>query len=622
MKKAVIFLQINPWLASGYEEIVWEIVRHIEKHTHLKVDNNAFCNYNVHDTQHFDPAASVNREVTSATNDGIKQKTHLLNDEEPRFTKKDQCSGKNHIEKSRGLFFEILNEQTDENASLQTNATSVPGDIAPSMNSDMTCDATQHNNIRLDEYQAQNKTLISSDNQCGMCKKVLRSRSGLMRHMVIHSDDNKQMTCNICPFVASSKRSLTMHITGHKEKLMCQKCGKTYTSKGAFSNHKEKCHKSKDIPPLAQIGDTISLDSIDGSGGCDTNFIKESEESVSTKSNDDCCGFDVDKIGGNVALEDEKDSLLLHTSDHFHEHDTCDDTKFEPDNCSLKLTNKYEDTGDVIKQFTELENCLQLISSEPFNLCGNSDVQYEHHTPLKSTNTYFEQMSNVSSQELIHRCMLCKKCCKTPNELSSHMNTHKMRQFRSNLSKKSFGKALLHKRRLADKETCSSKLSGKSFGTISWYKKQMSLHVGEGPYECETCGLKFILKATMKAHHRKVHAPKKPILDCKCLVCSQHFTTVSALHYHRRVSTHYQCPLCMECSNTASNLLLHLKAHQVNKFPCNLCSKSFDNAMTLMNHMKRHTGEKLHVCTVCGESFVVLTTYKRHIAYHSDVTPI
>ncbi|KAH8744490.1 hypothetical protein F5883DRAFT_476278 [Diaporthe sp. PMI_573] len=48
------------------------------------------------------------------------------------------------------------------------------------------------------------------------------------------------------------------------------------------------------------------------------------------------------------------------------------------------------------------------------------------------------------------------------------------------------------------------------------------------------------------------------------------------------------------------------------RFPCSQCTKTYVAAKHLNRHMITHTGERPHVCTVCGRAFARRDSLKRH----------
>lgn len=46
---------------------------------------------------------------------------------------------------------------------------------------------------------------------------------------------------------------------------------------------------------------------------------------------------------------------------------------------------------------------------------------------------------------------------------------------------------------------------------------------------------------------------------------------------------------------------------------CDTCGKAFKYSRNLKVHNKLHTGEKSHVCDLCGQNFTHLTSWQNHM---------
>ncbi|CAD0251384.1 unnamed protein product [Spodoptera exigua] len=87
--------------------------------------------------------------------------------------------------------------------------------------------------IRMAPYN-DNETFI-----CVICKKILKSRVLLDRHLILHTDRKRTSMCKVCKKRFYTTRELNRHVVIHSDKrpFMCEICGFSFKIKQALQKH-------------------------------------------------------------------------------------------------------------------------------------------------------------------------------------------------------------------------------------------------------------------------------------------------------------------------------------------------------------------------------------------------
>lgn len=105
------------------------------------------------------------------------------------------------------------------------------------------------------------------------------------------------------------------------------------------------------------------------------------------------------------------------------------------------------------------------------------------------------------------------------------------------------------------------------------------------PFSCPSCNKKFRLKKAL-IRHQSVHTGEKPH---KCTTCGQHFGDMSGLWKHSKLHSDDGKP-----------------------HACPYCGRAFRLKSHLRDHLVTHTGERRHACRVCGQKFTQSGKARQH----------
>jgi KRAB domain-containing zinc finger protein len=135
-------------------------------------------------------------------------------------------------------------------------------------------------------------------------------------------------------------------------------------------------------------------------------------------------------------------------------------------------------------------------------------------------------------------------------------------------------------------------------------------------FECDFCGLKFVLKAWLHTHLKTKHEDGK-VKKFECDLDGKVFDTKMGLRGHMR-NHRVQLMKCDICSKEVKGLTQHMQlVHQTEaKLKCEICKKLLNNKHSLHLHMKLH--QKAHQCQQCGKRFAWRCDLRKHLLFHED----
>ena len=133
---------------------------------------------------------------------------------------------------------------------------------------------------------------------------------------------------------------------------------------------------------------------------------------------------------------------------------------------------------------------------------------------------------------------------------------------------------------------------------------------------CQECGEVYMSEASLDLHVMLKHTKFRYF--CPFEHCKKGFHVKGeAMEQHIRTHTGekpHLCTICGESFNSKQDLRYHVAMHKgESKFVCKYCQRPFLKSIQLKNHERTHTGERPFKCQECGKCFVQKIHLKTHM---------
>lgn len=345
--------------------------------------------------------------------------------------------------------------------------------------------------------------------KCDICRKELKSKEKLEKHMIIHT---KRFQCEFCQKMFKRKAHLIEHMTIHGSKsLKCDFCDKGFTTEAYLKKHRlshtRQSHQCPICSVIFQHKESLDRHTI----------ARHTSETVKS------C---MCTICGEVLVSLRK--LKLHMIKH------SDERPFECNLCESKFKIKALLTSHMRTHTGE----------KPFNCseCGRGFAKKSHLIDHQKTH----------SDDRPYECSICKERFKTKVTIS-HMTTHTgEKPFDCEFCEKSFAiysKLKRHTRIHTGDKPYACTVCNLGYNKLPFLEKHLKFHDnrslifdgssstggGHHPIEshehyfkCSWCCGAFLTKRSLQFHQVK-HSGGK---SCVCTVCGQGFLTTDDLNEH------------------------------------------------------------------------------------------
>ncbi|XP_075165142.1 uncharacterized protein LOC142237645 [Haematobia irritans] len=224
-------------------------------------------------------------------------------------------------------------------------------------------------------------------------------------------------------------------------------------------------------------------------------------------------------------------------------------------------------------------------------------AEKEQSNITKSEEQYFKKCRQFLPVERLRErfvCVVCKNNFNLRHNLQTHLfKIHQIGQLpfgceQCEMKFESRFALVAHVRRIHIGKTYTCNFCDKKFAVPAELKSHLTVHSAEKPHTCEVCGRSFRLKSQLNYHDAATH---KKLRAFKCTMCPKDFLRKRHLTDHIKTHLNIKDKICETCGKGFSNchsLIRHRQIHsEVKKFACKLCDAKFHQFVGLNGHMKR-----------------------------------
>ena len=379
----------------------------------------------------------------------------------------------------------------------------------------------------------------------------------------------KKLKCGVCGQEFTNKDMFQAHLKTHAgdHPFLCSDCGKSFNSKSYLKRHR-----------AIHTGKGLFKCRICGKGYLERRKLNQHIQSK--------CGVPV-------------------------ECPLC------PEVCSNKMS---------LAQHTRYQHSMH-DCDEACEICGETFTDYR---------ALVEHLSSIHPHHQSQGCSVCGKTFLVSSVFKKHMERHGTEvcsddlelMLNDNLFTPSDIQPEITARRKKKRKKQEKKLKcgvcGQEFTNKDTFQDHLKTHAGDHPFLCTDCGKSFNSKSYLK-RHRAIHTGKGLF---KCRICGKAYLERRKLNQHiqSKCGVPIECPLCPEVCSNKMSLAQHTRyqhSMQDSDEACEICSETFTDYGTLVEHLSSvHPHHKSQGCSVCGQTFLVSSMFRKHMERHGTDTTV